>query len=213
MKKKDNIKPLSKKEQAFARDLVRSLAESALINGDITLDDFSDKKKLLTKLKKLIPKKDEDLLFSISYQPSLLEEAEFYSQKNRFDMAYVMYATYFEHFINEIIDIWARQNSINHDSASNLMRKISLEDKYTWILQILKLPKFNRERWKTIKFVSEKRNTFLHYKYKPEPPATPPKTKQNEWVTILPSLQKAVTYTKKYRSRVVFNRGKKKFDI
>lgn len=215
MKKKiDSSKAFqSKKDHAFAREIVKVFAESAFINGQLSIEDFSDKKVIRKKLLQILPKRDEDLFFTIVYQPTLLEKGARFAKRKEYELAYVFYATYFEHFINEILDIWAKRNLVVYDTSSNLIRRVSLEDKYTWILNLLKLPSFNRTHWRTIKSISDKRNNFIHYKYKSEAASTPSTAEKTEWEKDSKNVLKAVTYTRRYRSRVVFDGKKKKFKM
>ena len=138
----------------------------------------------------------------------LLEQGEQCAREKKFDLAYVFYATYFEHQINAVIDMWCKRKSIGYKTSSSLIRKVSLEDKYTWLLEILGLPAFRAEHLLVIKKVAEKRNSFLHYKYPAEPATMPLDQEKIEWRNLIPSLQKTVAYTKRYHSRFAY-KGKK----
>lgn len=201
------------KEKDFHRRLLRSIAESAFISGDLSIEDLSDIKVVKQKLLKIFPKKDEDLFFAVDHQHSLLREGERFAKRKNPNHAYIFFATYFEHFINEIIDIWATRNAIKHEVRANLIRRLNLEDKYTWLLEILKLPAFSTVHWKLIKTISDKRNNYIHYKYKPEVATIPSELKIEEWRKDYSHILKAISYTKNYRSKVVFDGKKKKFKI
>ena len=195
------------------RGIVSAFAESALLNGDLKIEDFSDKKTMLEKLRKTLPKNDDELFFVINHQDTLLEEARAYSKKKKYNQAYLFYATYFEHFINEILSLWAQKNSINHDVLKSLIKRGSLEDKYTWVLDLLRLPHFSKKHFKIIKSISELRNNYIHYKYKPEPANKPTSSEQKDWQMNSDAIEKAIKYSKTYRSRFVFQGEKKKFKI
>lgn len=197
----------------MAESIVRSIAESAIINGDLKVEDFSNLKVVKKKLLKILPKRDEDFYITIIHQPTLLEEGIKFARKKKYELAYIFYATYFEHWINEIIDIWAKRNGIGYEVSSNLIRKLNLEDKYTWLLSILKLPRFKEIHIKNIKKISELRNNYIHYKYKSEAINTPSEIKKTEWDNDFNNINKAISYTKRYRSKIVFNGNKSKFKI
>lgn len=214
MKKINQPKPLnSVKDQVFARKLIQVIAESFLIQGHIKIEDFSDRKKLLEKIIKLLPKNDEDLFFTIIHQPTFLKEGYRYVKQKNYSLAYVFYAIYFEHFINEILDMWFKRNLIEYKIYSSLIRRVNLEDKYTWVLGLLKLPKFKEIHWKTIKTISDKRNSFIHYKYNSEPADAPIDTEKVEWKNDYKGILKAITYTRRYRTQMVFGGKKKTADI
>lgn len=216
MKKEDYFSDVfkSRKEQlSFTRRLVETLAEGALIGGQLDIKDFSDSKGMIKKLRKTLPKRDKDLFFKIIHTPSLLEEGEKFARTEDYDFSYIFYATYFEHFVNEIIDIWATRNSIPYEISSSLIRRVSLEDKYTWLLVVLKLPPFNHKYWKIIKNITDKRNNFIHYKYKSKATGDVSISEKVEWEKDHRSIFKAIKYTKFYRSKVVFDGKKKKFKV
>ncbi len=204
---------MTKKDKTMARSIARSIAESALINGDLKIEDFSDLKVVKNKLLKILPQKDENLFFTIIHQPTLLEEGIKFAKKKKYEHAYIFYATYFEHFINEVIDIWAKRNSIRYETSSSLIKRIGLEDKYTWLLDLLKLPKFKVIHFKCIKNISEKRNSYIHYKYKPEAANASSEIKKTDWEKDYRNILKAISYTKRYRTKVVFGGHKNKFKI
>ncbi|HET8575017.1 MAG TPA: hypothetical protein VFM02_02485 [Candidatus Paceibacterota bacterium] len=102
----------SKKDHIFAREIVEAFAESAFINGQLSIEDLSDKEAIRKKLLQILPKRDEDLFFTIVHHSTLLEKGAQFAKRKEYKLAYVFYATYFEHFINEILDIWAKRNSI-----------------------------------------------------------------------------------------------------
>lgn len=197
----------------LAKVIVPQLVESAFIDGDLTEKDFDDREKLLKKLRKTIPKNDKDLFFVIIHHPSLLDRAKKAVDKEEWEYAYVFYATYFEHFINEILCIWGTQNGKTHKTIKELIRRINIEDKYTWLLEILGLPKFNDNHIKTIKALSERRNSFIHYKFEPEAAAETTDKKESEWKKIDEDVRRAVTYSKRFRSKIVWNGNKHKSKI
>ncbi len=194
-----------KEEIKFRKDIVSALVESAFIYGLITEKDFDNRDILLDKVRKGIPKKDSELFFTIVHHPDLLERAEDAVKNNEWNYVYVYYATYFEHFINDILCVWAVKQKKPHKVIKELIRKVSIEDKYSWVLELLNAPKFNTKHLKIIKKLSENRNSFLHYKFEPEAANEPAGKEQKEWNTMSRDVKKAVIYSKKYRSKFVWN--------
>lgn len=196
-------------EKKLVKSLVASITESAYVSGEISMEDFNDKNHLLKKLRDYIPKNDKDLFFTIIHDKNLIQRAEEEISKEDWQYAYVFYATYFEHFINEILCIWAVKQKKPHKLIKELIRRVGgIEDKYTWVLEILDLPKFNERHFKTIKYLSEKRNSFIHYKFEPKASSEDSNKEKEEWKKIKFDVSKAIIYSKSYRSRIVWN-GKK----
>jgi hypothetical protein len=205
--RKNHKSPLDK----YARDIFSSLVESALITGTIDKTDFNDRKKLKEKILNSIPKNDSELYFVIVHHPDLLEEAELYIRKGKYEYAYIFYAAYFEHYINEIIQIWCFQHKVPDEVFKELIRKLGLEDKFTWLIRLLKLPDFNSLRYKVISKIAEKRNAFVHYKYQPQVATTPIDYQKAEWKNLKADLIKTLRYCKTYRSKLVYAGKKAKF--
>lgn len=195
-----------KKENILAKELFEQLSETFYIQGKIQLEDFSDKEKLRKKIIKLLPKDDNHIIFKISHQSIILKNAKQYAEKEEYEFAYTLYAIYFEHFINEIIDIWSERNSIDFKTSSSLIRRLGLEDKYTWLLKILHLPNFMEKHAKNISLIAEKRNSFIHYKY-PGVSGDKDDDAEKEWKMNISKLTKAISYTKMYRKRVIYREG------
>lgn len=193
--------------------MVSGLIESEVINESLVESDTKDKRKLLEKLEKSFTKKDEDFYYRIIHCDTLLKEANRYSKEEEFDLAYIFYATYFEHLINDILIIWAIRNEVSYDTLKELFSRFRIKDKFTWLLEILKLPTFSEKYRKIIEKVSERRNSFIHYKYKPMVATSPHDADKKEWEKLKGDIERAVKYSKYYRSRVIYRGNKKKFKV
>jgi len=210
MSNKTKFNTKNKENDDFKKEVAYQLIESALINGTITEEDFLNKKLLLKKVMNSIPKKDEDLYFKIIHHYNILKRAKQFTKEKDWNLVYMFYATYFEHLINEIINVWCIKNNISDKGFKELIRRVNLEDKFTWLLEILKLPTFNENHWATIKKISDKRNSYVHYKYPSEVAGKSLDADEIEWKKVKKNITKAVTYSKKYRNKVVINGVDKK---
>lgn len=198
----------------LGESLHASLVEGMFINGDLSEKDFEDPKVLLQKSLKYLDdlkKKGKEIMLVVDHQPSLLSTAEKYIQSEDFELAYVFFATYFEHLINGVIQVRCTKDSISNVVYKELIRKVSLEDKFSWVLELLKLPKFKTQHWQTIKTVSDKRNSFIHYKY--QAAQNQPDFEEREWEKLKPGLKSAITYSKKYQTKVIYQGKAKKLRL
>lgn len=82
-----------------------------------------------------------------------------------------------------------------------------MDAKLSWALELLALPKFNDLHRKKILLVSDIRNSFIHYKYKPEIEEEFLRN-ESKYKKVLEDIDKSVTYTKKYQS-LIFFKGQK----
>ncbi len=192
-------------EKAVKKMIFSRVVEAAFIHGVVTEKDFSDKKLLKRKLLKIVSK--ENMQTIVLYGDSLLEEAQRYVVNKDYQYAYTFYATYFEHFINEVLDIWRIKKNFQHKITNSMVRRFSLEDKYTWVLDLLELPVFSKSIWNIVKDIVEKRNEFIHFKYRPEI-IDEGETEDKDWIKDYESIKKAIKYTKSYRTRIVYSGSK-----
>jgi hypothetical protein len=189
---------------ALGKEIRASITESLYFHGELKETDLGDPAIITRKIKnyfRRLKKNGEDISLVIDYQPSLLEEADRYVSQGNFELAYVFFATYFEHLINGVIEVKCAKEKIAHSTYKELIRKVSLEDKFTWVLEVLKMPDFNNLHWKTIKATSEKRNSFIHYKYQPKPNDL---DDEKEWRKVEKNIKAAVKYSKIYQTRISY---------
>ena len=56
--------------------------------------------------------------------------------------------------------------NISKKTINALIRNSNLIAKFTWVLEIIELPKFNSKHLASIKKLTDRRNSFVHYKWK-----------------------------------------------
>lgn len=194
-------------EQKFAHEVVSSVVDSYLRQGLLKEEDFLDQKNLLKKVKELYPKNNNECSIVIVHTDALLNKARSFSRKDC-DYAFIFYATYFEHFINNLIHDKCKNEKFSQDLYKVLVKKLSMEDKFTWVIEMLRLPKFDSKHWSVIKKISENRNAFVHYKYTPRLMDEDDELTKVEWDKVVKELKDTIRYCKAYEARVVY-KGKK----
>ena len=203
-----------KEEHKLWMTIRASIADALLLDGTLVEEDFDDEKVLMQKIRKFVQdtrKAGVEFGVVIDHQPSMLDRARKHQLKEEFELAYVFYATYFEHLINGVIQAKCIKEGISNSTYKELIRRVSLEDKFSWVLELLKLPSFNTTHWKTIKTISEKRNNFIHYKYQPKPDEFD--HEEREWKTLEKKLRLAITYCKSYQTRLMYGGKAKKLRL
>ena len=80
-------------------------------------------------------------------------------------MATLMYATYFEHRVNQLIMGLSTEKEIDEKDIKKILKSTSMEDKCTWLLKILTSEKFDSDSTKKILYLNSMRNEFVHYKW------------------------------------------------
>jgi hypothetical protein len=200
------------KESKLGEDIIRSLTESFYASGIFTEDDIRDKKSHILALKKLISNNDlENLSMTVDHTNELTSQARKYKKIGNINYSKIFYATFFEHQINELIQLYCLRNEIENKTRTSIIQSINIWGKFTWLLEIMKYPKFNTNHLKTIKSIADSRNAFVHYKWNEDPDFNKKIDSKKEKERIeneFEKIEKAVKYFKNYSSRIKY-KGKK----
>jgi hypothetical protein len=200
------------KESKLGEDIIRSLTESFYASGIFTEDDIRDKKSHILALKKLISNNDlENLSMTVDHTNELTSQARKYKKIGNINYSKIFYATFFEHQINELIQLYCLRNEIENKTRTSIIQSINIWGKFTWLLEIMKYPKFNTNHLKTIKSIADSRNAFVHYKWNEDPDFNKKIDSEKEKERIeneFEKIEKAVKYFKNYSSRIKY-KGKK----
>ena len=132
---------LDKEEEKLANELVHAFMHSMLAKGDINEEDLKDKSLLFKKLKDLM--KNTELSIVVDHRESILKTAEQFYANEDYDFSIIFFAMYFEHSINHIITHQLEKNKTSKKTKTELIRSININGKFTWLLEVLGLPKFN----------------------------------------------------------------------
>jgi hypothetical protein len=129
-----------------------------------------------------------------------LDDALAASKDERYEVAILLYATFFEHRINGIIDTLVRQKRLRAQVAVDLIRRMNIQQKLTSVLELLGAPPFGKAETDSIDGIMNRRNEFAHYKWKPHHDKS-----SNSLVSVISQCQKIVEAINDYEERHVFN--------
>ncbi|MEG3156460.1 hypothetical protein ACKVMH_00850 [Lysobacter zhanggongensis] len=189
------------------QELLESIVSDAFSQGIISSEDISGKR-LAEKVLELI--KHAHIEVIIDHRESILEAAIAYLKKDQPDFSLLVFATYFEHSINYILATALRKRKIQQKTLIEIIRSLTLEAKTGWAFELLELPVINPAHRKVILAVANERNSFVHYKWKPNPDEPTGHDKEDARLTVLlTSARKSVTYIRMYESRYIFAKHKK----
>jgi len=158
-----------KRDQEYARlgrDLVRGIIISAFEKGDISYGDIKNPTNLRDHLKKFSTstKKDDDLYIVIDHRETILKDAKKHLVNGKYDYAKVFFAMYFEHETNHLLINLLQRRNMKEKTVKSIVQK-SLNEKLTWILDLIGEKRPNEEFLKFLQPLSEDRNSFMHYKF------------------------------------------------
>ena len=193
------------KKEALDKDekkLIRILAESFLASGYLVEEDFNDESSLVSKVDDILQR--AEIIPVVDHTKTLLENADKFMRTNEYDLSIIMYATYFEHELNKLIENILSKQEITNKSRNELIRSVNISGKCSWLLEVIGLPKFNLNHMKVINEVSSERNSFVHYKWNPMENYSETEKKIN----LISRAKRTSTYMKQYSSKNIYS-GKK----
>ena len=178
--------------------------------------DIENEKSVNNLLKTIIENNDIDLgNTTIDYRETLIDYAEKSLSDDQANFGRLFYALYFEHTINSIINLYCIRNKIKKETAKKIIRS-PIHNKFTWLLELLKFPPIKEEYFKIINDLFENRNAFVHYKWPIESifekDIEDIEYSNDKTIEEFNKIRKAVSYIKKYESRIRYNGNKKKIE-
>ena len=209
---KSKIVSKDRKDDILSRVILKKAIEGLYLNGVITDEDLTDRNKLIKKIKGELISSKKGISIVIDHTRTLLRIARDYYKKEEYDLSYLFYAIYFEHEVNDIIDIYCSRNKIEQKVKNEIIKSTNISAKYSWLLTILKFPNFNDIHRKTILDVSDKRNAYIHYKWNEDQDTKLINNSEKEKLKRdieLNKIELAIRYLTNYKLKNLFNNKKK----
>lgn len=195
----------------FAESMVISVIETAILHGKMSIEEFTDKpfneiKDILLDTVKACTNKDEEFRSTVVYTDDITKEAKILQDKQNYRLALILYATAIEHHLNDIIQKTLISKNFFLSEIENIMR-LDIEAKRTWLFPLLGLPRLSKNCSKNIKAIADKRNEFVHYKYKGsfEKEAD---IKDKEYENLCEKAISTVSYIKRYKTQNLITHSK-----
>ncbi len=195
---------LSSKDKKLSKQLVEIFAQTMYSSGLLTEQDLKNKKTLPDKILKLV--QTDQWKIVLDHRETISNYALSFSKAHEYNLAIMFYVMFFEHSINSIILHELHERHFSRQTELEIIRSVNIHQKFTWLIQLLDLPKFNENHRKLILAGAETRNAFVHYKF----PVTPDDGRDAELEELsekklAESLRKTVAYMKRYESRVLYS--------
>jgi hypothetical protein len=206
MNESSNDKMSSKEKKEFsniAKNVFRTICSQYIEMGLMKSDylEFSELEKDFWKIVKSW-KFEESV---IDHTDNIEEEGKRYLNNKQYMLACIVYSVWTEHFINGFIHKICIRNKINEACFIGLIRKCNIEDKCSWIMELIKGPKLNDRYRMSILKMNNYRNYFIHYKWQP--------TKDDfnlQIIDIICAYPKTISYLKRIESYYLYNGNKNK---
>ncbi|MFT3844059.1 MAG: hypothetical protein QM725_03325 [Lacibacter sp.] len=201
-------------QDKLAKSILPDFINSLHKEGIISESDLSDKKIVFEKLRGYMAKNKGNINWEIfvDHRETLIKVAETEIKKGHFEFAVALYATFIEHTLNRIVHLACSSKKIDNKIQTEIIRSVNIIGKCTWLIKLLDLPTIRQENVKTILSISDERNAYIHYKWKPEtdtdkiPDLDKEKKEEDEKIKKIKSL---LRYLKTYETKLEY-KGKKK---
>ncbi len=200
-------KVTQKQEKIYLRVFKNALV-TAVIRGNLdptgmTDDEFRGE---IAKFLKPFIRTDFNLLFHDDYKQSLLSLARSNCKDNNYLMSALMYATWTEHLLNEIISVKLIRRKFNENEMAKVIRDSPLRAKMDWLLKILGIPPIYKPHQNRIERIADIRNKFVHYKWKAIEFDKEDESDKDE----IAGFEKTVRYLQRYKAKYIELGARKK---
>lgn len=149
--------------------------EAVISQGGVDISELDDEQAIRAALReyvKSLPEgetgifDDDDRFFVADHSEDLLREADTFNQKGEYDFAILFYATWIEHWINEMTTKLSARARMPKEISVVLARSCSLNLKLKDLWNSFGVQPLAREVVRDMNVVMEWRNSFVHYKWK-----------------------------------------------
>jgi hypothetical protein len=197
-------------EKEIVQNVFTSIINQLFRDGKISENDFLNKKKITDIVGNYIVENhgDFEIVFTVDHRETILETANREYLNGNIELAIGLYATFVEHTLNKVIYISCNSKNIDLKTTVEIIKSINISSKCTWLLKLLGLPNLNANHLKTLLKIAEERNSYFHYKWKPEVENTEKLDKEKYREKKMNEIKLLLKYLKNYEAKIEF-KGKK----
>ncbi|MEF9934734.1 MAG: hypothetical protein RR620_14360 [Clostridium sp.] len=182
--------------------LKRKVIESLVKYGLLKVNEMTDKEILDETLKFI---EEAEFKIVLDYKCTILKQARLFCSEGKFELSCLLYATWFEHWINQIISILGHKKNLSENEINEIIRNISFRGKYTWLLKLFEFKEISNTHLNLIFRLIDLRNSFVHYKWKEKN-----NDFKNEERFVMEKIEKTVKYLRNIENRYIYNGSKRK---
>jgi hypothetical protein len=135
---------------------------------------------------------------------ALLTEARRFAGLGKQEIALLFYATWFEHWINGLMDRKAHQLKLSTEALKLLLRQTGFEAKLVCFPALAKLPRIREQHRKAVLRCAQLRNSFVHYKFS----VGTRDDEEDRYKGAISAAEKAVKYLMRFEQRHIFKGAK-----
>ena len=210
--KKLTDRQLAKLEARLKREIIQATFTTFVATGQVDPQGKSEEEletELLTLLRAVV--KGGGFRSVVDHRTSLLAQARDFAKKDDSELAILLYATWFEHWLNALFDNRAHLHGFKDKDVHIALRQIGLDAKLICFPLFLQLPRLSPSHVATVRECSNLRNAFVHYKFAARP-AVDDATEEKTLGRVLEASEKTVRYLCNYERLHIFKRAKKRIE-
>jgi hypothetical protein len=199
---------ISRASPRLVRGVVSAVLTAAIACGELsfkgkTAGEIKDETQ---RFRRLLARGSIKLLPVIDHRNDLLREARAFLRYSEWNLALLLYATYFEHAVNALLAMQARRRHFSKDALLQMVREVSLPGKMGWVLELLEMKPINSVHRKRLLKLAELRNAFVHYKWLPKTDSdiALPYGKLDPVTQSLKDVEKTVSYLRRYEEQMFY---------
>lgn len=165
-----SAKEEEKLKKAVVTAIIPSLVNHLHNSGIISDADLSDKQIVNQKIRNFLNRKNRPpWSITVDHRSTILSLADLQNKEGNRELSISLYATFVEHSLNSIIHHQCFKKKYDEKTKLEILRSVNLIGKCSWLIKILDLPPLKPDHVKTILAIADERNSFFHYKWKPDP--------------------------------------------
>jgi hypothetical protein len=153
--------------EALAQVVLFQFVEAALLYGDIPVFGRSDIE-ILDAIRadmESFVAEEGPIAGVVDATRDLLDTARKFKAQRRGHDAILYYATWVEHWANDIVSVVFRQRHLPEEARVQCLREMPLRSKLTWLLSVLGLPALDPKLLSSVLRLADARNSFIHFKW------------------------------------------------
>jgi hypothetical protein len=209
-----SAKEEEKLKKALVTAILPSLVNDLHNSGKISDADLSDKHIVNQKIREFLNSKNSPIFsLTVDHRSTILSLAELQNKEGHQEFSISLYATFVEHTLNSIIHHQCFKKKFDEKTKLEILRSVNLIGKCGWLIKVLGLPPLKSDHVKTILAIADERNSFFHYKWKPDPDTDKIRDLDREEKLHAEKIKKVkalIKYLKNYETKLEFGGKKKK---
>ena len=155
-----------------------------------------------------LAKQGRSLKLVVWHGEILLTEARRFARRGRQEIALLFYATWFEHWINGLMDRKAHQLKLSTKALKLLLRQTGFEAKLVCFPALAKLPRIQEQHMKAVLRCAQLRNSFVHYKFSVGTRDAGDDDEEEGHKAAISAAEKAVKYLMRFEQLHIFKGAK-----